>query len=1403
MIDVLVTERGGSVGLEVVNTGSILLSIAASTGVYQLTVNESRDAYQLALAGGYNGSVSEWLDLTTGNLNKSLLSGKGYLITASASGVPMGLAPDTSGHALLYDPSQVGGLRWGENGGAGVGSVTSFNGREDVVTAISGDYQDSLITNTSTVTGGTVKNALDSIDLRLGSTGALINQVSGDLNFYSTGRDAVLTNNLQSTGSNLYGLLINATGELGTRISNTGSSLFTLNSNTSGALNFYLTGGDSALSSRIESTGSSLDSRVNILGTRIENTGSTLFNFANTISGELNNADSALSTRIQNTGSNLYNLIVNESGAFGTRLENTGIALTSLNSSTSGAINFYLTGEDKRLSDRIDNSGSLLINGSGQLDYNITGLAFRLEQTGSATVNTVNSVFGRQGAIVQQSGDYSNTGITNQSNVVGGTTAQALNTLDQRLTASGALGGGGSVTSVFGRAGVVVGQSGDYADTGVTNTSSVDGGSVFHALNSIHSRINNSGGLLINLSGEFDNKLGSTGSILLGFANTVSGELNFYLTGGDSALSTRLGNTGSNLYNLLVNESGSFETRLKNTGDTLISLNSSTSGAINLALTGADATLSNRITNSGNLFINASGELSNRISSTGSTLDSFIRNVSGELNLYYTGADNVLSSRIENTGSSLNTRVNDLETRLGSTGSTLLNLANTISGELNFYSTGRDAVLTNNLQSTGSNLYGMLISATGELKTKIEATGSSLFNLNLSTSGALNFNITGSDAALSLRIEQTGAATQNTVNSVFGRQGSIIQQSGDYANTGITNLSTVIGATTADALNTLSSRLGNTGNLLIGLSGEFNNKIESTGSTLFNFTNTASGELNFYLTGGDSALSARLGNTGSILHGLISNSSGEFNTKIGNTGAALISLNSSTSGAINYYLTGGDAALLTTINNSGSVLHGLIINSSGEFNTKLSSTGTALSSLNSSTSGDINFYLTGGDAELSNRIASTGSTLDLFVRNTSGELNFYLTGGDASLSSRLGSTGSLLPNVTLNSSLTGVLEITGQTIYGKDAGADKIPFWDNSEKRLGYLNAGSGLYITGDVINAAVGSSSSDSIERAITQSAHGFVVGDLIYHNGTIYAKSRADVEATAEVLGMVAAVAGVDDFTLQMDGYITGLSGLTAGTVYYLSTATAGAMQSTAPATLGHVDKPVFMASSTTAGYIMLLRGMVVSAGGHDSVTLGASLTDVLSLSGQVLSAVDAGADKIKFWDDSAGKETYATIGEGLLMTATTLSSPIKVAIVSDVKAYNVSGGTFTSGADRTRDLNTESDPDSIVSVASNAFTPIAGTYLIEWTAPGYAVDRHFSQLYNKTAATRAALGTAVAASSADNATTPSTGAAIVTCNGTDEYEIRHRCATTSATYGFGISHDVSGADSVYTVVKLTKLS
>lgn len=56
---------------------------------------------------------------------------------------------------------------------------------------------------------------------------------------------------------------------------------------------------------------------------------------------------------------------------------------------------------------------------------------------------------------------------------------------------------------------------------------------------------------------------------------------------------------------------------------------------------------------------------------------------------------------------------------------------------------------------------------------------------------------------------------------------------------------------------------------------------------------------------------------------------------------------------------------------------------------------------------------------------------------------------------------------------------------------------------------------------------------------------------------------------------------------------------------------------------------------------------------LTLGVPAAAVFSITGQELSVVDAGADKIPFWDDSAGNMAYATLGSGLTMTGTTLSA------------------------------------------------------------------------------------------------------------------------------------------------------
>lgn len=59
------------------------------------------------------------------------------------------------------------------------------------------------------------------------------------------------------------------------------------------------------------------------------------------------------------------------------------------------------------------------------------------------------------------------------------------------------------------------------------------------------------------------------------------------------------------------------------------------------------------------------------------------------------------------------------------------------------------------------------------------------------------------------------------------------------------------------------------------------------------------------------------------------------------------------------------------------------------------------------------------------------------------------------------------------------------------------------------------------------------------------------------------------------------------------------------------------------------------------------------HASVTLAASLSDLLSLSTQQLGAVDAGADRLWFWDDSESKATLLSLGTNLSISGTTLNT------------------------------------------------------------------------------------------------------------------------------------------------------
>ena len=152
---------------------------------------------------------------------------------------------------------------------------------------------------------------------------------------------------------------------------------------------------------------------------------------------------------------------------------------------------------------------------------------------------------------------------------------------------------------------------------------------------------------------------------------------------------------------------------------------------------------------------------------------------------------------------------------------------------------------------------------------------------------------------------------------------------------------------------------------------------------------------------------------------------------------------------------------------------------------------------------------------------------------------------------------------------------------------------------------------------------------------------------------------------------------------------------------------------------------------------------------------------------------------------------------------------AVINDSKADNADGGTFTTGAWRTRDLNTElADPDGIVSISSNQFTLGAGSYLIKFSAPAYQVNSHQTRLYDVTGAAAVALGSAeFAAQATTNVTNRSFGVARITISANNVYEIQHRGAATRSTFGLGIGtagnmNWGSGTPgTVYTIVEIYK--
>jgi len=125
------------------------------------------------------------------------------------------------------------------------------------------------------------------------------------------------------------------------------------------------------------------------------------------------------------------------------------------------------------------------------------------------------------------------------------------------------------------------------------------------------------------------------------------------------------------------------------------------------------------------------------------------------------------------------------------------------------------------------------------------------------------------------------------------------------------------------------------------------------------------------------------------------------------------------------------------------------------------------------------------------------------------------------------------------------------------------------------------------------GSGSGETLVRTVTQSSHGFTVGTILRNlSDESYGRAKANTAANAEVSGIVSSYIDIDNFELTEYGYVSGLSGLIAGSVYYLSVSVDGAYNIDDLATNeGEVSKPILISIDSTSAYFINWRGIEIA--------------------------------------------------------------------------------------------------------------------------------------------------------------------------------------------------------------------
>lgn len=145
-------------------------------------------------------------------------------------------------------------------------------------------------------------------------------------------------------------------------------------------------------------------------------------------------------------------------------------------------------------------------------------------------------------------------------------------------------------------------------------------------------------------------------------------------------------------------------------------------------------------------------------------------------------------------------------------------------------------------------------------------------------------------------------------------------------------------------------------------------------------------------------------------------------------------------------------------------------------------------------------------------------------------------------------------------------------------------------------------------------------------------------------------------------------------------------------------------------------------------------------------------------------------------------------------------KYALINETQPSGTAGGTFTSGAWRTRTLNTIVNDNIGITLSNNQITLPAGTYEVDISVPAYSVAGHKARLLNITDGSTPLVGTSEYSYTTNSCTTRSLINGSFTIPSAKVFEVQHYCNSTDSA-GFGNPVSAGGIE-IYTQVQIRKV-